>query len=130
MNTLPATIKVLCYGDSNTHGQKPDKSGRYPSNERWTGLLQDALGDSYYVIEEGLGSRTTDLDYNKKSGRNGRTYLMPCLSSHGPLDIVIIMLGSNDLKTEYGRNAPDIANALQGLIADVRQDAMWSTNTV
>lgn len=116
----------MCYGDSNTHGQKPDRSGRYPANERWTGRLQDLLGNGYYVIEEGLGSRTTDLDYEKKPGRNGKTYLMPCLASHGPLDIVVIMLGTNDLKIEYLRTAADITDALQGLIADVRQDAEWS----
>lgn len=120
MNTNPQAIKVLCYGDSNTHGQKPDKTGRYEANLRWTGLLQEILSSAYYVIEEGLGSRTTDLDYDKKPGRNGKTYLVPCLHSHNPIDIVIIMLGTNDLKIEYRRSADEIANALGGLIDDVR----------
>ncbi len=47
-------------------GQKPDKSGRYEANMRWTGVLQDILGESYYIIEEGLGSRITDLEYDCK----------------------------------------------------------------
>jgi lysophospholipase L1-like esterase len=121
MNTNPQATKILCFGDSNTWGQKPDKSGRYPANVRWTGILQDKLGSDYYVIEEGLGSRTTDLDYDRKPGRNGKLYLTPCVASHTPVEIVIIMLGTNDLKMEYGRTAEDIANAIKGLVADVRQ---------
>jgi lysophospholipase L1-like esterase len=120
MNTNPQAITVLCYGDSNTYGQKPDKTSRYEINVRWTGQLQELLGDDYRVIEEGLGSRTTDLDYDKKPGRNGKTYLAPALHSHNPLDIVIIMLGTNDLKTQYRRSAEDIATALGGLVDDVR----------
>src|SRR5476651_2205463 len=103
MTTNPNAITVLCYGDSNTWGQKPDKSGRYPADIRWTGRLQQLLGNGYYIIEEGLGSRTTDLDYDKKSGRNGKIYLIPCLESHNPIDVVVLMLGTNDLKIEFDR---------------------------
>ncbi len=120
MNTNPSAIKVLCYGDSNTWGQKPDKTGRYEVNIRWTGLLQDLLGANYYIVEEGLGSRTTDLEYNRKLGRNGKTYLVPCVASHIPVDIVTIMLGTNDLKMEYSRTAEEIATAIKGLVEDVR----------
>jgi lysophospholipase L1-like esterase len=120
MITEPDAIKVLCYGDSNTWGQKPDKTGRYTSDVRWTGLLQNLLGDTYYVVEEGLGSRTTDLDYDRKPGRNGKTYLIPCVASHTPVDIVTIMLGTNDLKMEYSRTADEIAAAIKGLVDDVR----------
>ncbi len=116
MNTSPAAKTILCYGDSNTWGQKPDKSGRYPADVRWTGLLQQALGEQYAIIEEGLSSRTTDLDYSRKPGRNGRTYLEPCLDSHMPLDLVILMLGTNDLKIEFRRSALEIARAIGGLI--------------
>lgn len=121
MNTKPNAITILCYGDSNTYGQKPDKTGRYSADMRWTGVLQQLLGDGYYVIEEGLSSRTTDLDYSKKPGRNGKLYLAPCLHSHNPIDIVIIMLGTNDLKIEFDRTAEQIADALDGLIDDVRE---------
>lgn len=120
MNTDPNAVKILCYGDSNTYGQKPDKPGRYEANVRWTGVLQELLGIGYHIVEEGLGSRTTNLDYHKKPGRNGRSYLAPCLQSHNPIDIVIMMLGTNDLKIEYRRSAEDIASALGGLIDDVR----------
>ena len=120
MNTDPNAVKILCYGDSNTYGQKPDKPVRYEANVRWTGVLQELLGNGYHIVEEGLGSRTTNLDYDKKPGRNGRSYLAPCLQSRNPIDIVIMILGANDLKIEYRRSAEDIASALGGLIDDVR----------
>jgi lysophospholipase L1-like esterase len=116
MNTNPASMSVLCFGDSNTWGQKPDKSGRYGVDVRWTGRLQKQLGEQYSVIEEGLGSRTTDLEYGKKPGRNGKTYLQPCLESHNPLDLVVLMLGTNDLKIEFHRSAQDVAEAIGGLV--------------
>ena len=129
MNTNPNAVKILCYGDSNTWGQQPDKSGRFAAHIRWPGVLQSELGNDYYVIEEGLSSRTTDLEYTKKPGRNGKTYLQPCLGSHSPLDIVIVMLGTNDLKIEFDRSAKEIANALAGLVDIIRNDAKNSTGT-
>lgn len=122
MNINPAAKTVLCYGDSNTWGQAPDKTGkRRPVNVRWTGVLQEKLGSSYAVIEEGLSSRTTNIDYIKKPGRNGRTYLEPCLDSHAPLDFVILMLGTNDLKIEFNRSAAEIAQAVHELIEIIQR---------
>jgi len=115
MNPNPSAKTVLCFGDSNTYGTKPDRSGRYEAHQRWTGILQQQLGEDYYVIEEGLGGRTTDLDHfnPQKPSRNGFEYFKACLDSHAPLDIVIIMLGTNDLKTVYDRSARDVAQALK-----------------
>ena len=121
MNTDPSAIRILCYGDSNTWGKKADGTGRFAADVRWTGQLQDTLGSGYSVIEEGLNSRTTNLDYDKKPGRNGKSYLRPCLESQSPLDIVILMLGTNDLKLVYRREAEEIAHALAGLVDDIRQ---------
>jgi lysophospholipase L1-like esterase len=128
VNTNPNAKTILCYGDSNTWGQKPDKSGRYPSDIRWTGLLQKALSDDYYVVEEGLGSRTTDLDYGRKPGRNGKAYLEPCLDSHLPIDIVILMLGTNDLKIEFYRSTHEIAQAIEGLIVTIKDETTYQRN--
>jgi lysophospholipase L1-like esterase len=118
MNLLPDAVSILCYGDSNTYGQKPDRSGRFNANERWPGVLQAALGEEFYVIEEGLGGRTTNLDHPNpnKPSRNGFTYFAACLESHSPLDIVIIMLGTNDFKTVYNRATQDITEALKQYI--------------
>jgi lysophospholipase L1-like esterase len=122
MNVNPNASVVLCYGDSNTFGQRADvKGGRWPADIRWTGVLQRELGDDYYVIEEGLPSRATDLEYSKKPGRNGKVYLSPCLGSHNPVDMVLLMLGTNDLKSAYKRSVDDIAQAVAGLVADIRQ---------
>lgn len=96
--------RVLCYGDSNTWGHVPrqdDVTLRYPEDVRWTGLLQHYVGRGVQIIEEGLNSRTTGLDDPDRPGRNGLTYLGPCLESHNPLDLVIAMLGSNDLKKKF-----------------------------
>ena len=123
MITNPNTINILCFGDSNTHGQKPDKSSRYTSDTRWTGQLQNVIGDGYNILEEGLGGRTTDIDDTKKIGKSGKLYLVPALSSHNPLNIVIIMLGTNDLKTRFKRSSKEVADAIKGLIEDVRQYA-------
>lgn len=122
MNTQTNATTILAYGDSNTYGQKPDRSGRFDASTRWTGILQAQLGDDYYVIEEGLGGRTTNLDHPNpnKPSRNGFTYFTACLDSHSPLDIVIIMLGTNDFKTSYARSAEDIAAAQQLYIEAIR----------
>lgn len=115
MNPNLSAKTVLCFGDSNTYGTKPDRSGRYGADERWTGLLQQQLGEDHYIIEEGLGGRTTDLDHYdpQKPSRNGFDYFKACIDSHTPLDVIIIMLGTNDLKTVYDRSAEDVVQALQ-----------------
>ncbi|HEX7266984.1 MAG TPA: GDSL-type esterase/lipase family protein [Streptosporangiaceae bacterium] len=125
MITNPAAHTVLCFGDSNTNGIPGDDENyvRLPAAVRWTGRLQRLLGDGYYVIEEGLNGRTTDLDYANRPGCNGRTYFGPCLQSHHPLDVVVIMLGTNDLKVEFNRSPATIAAALDCYISDVSANA-------
>jgi lysophospholipase L1-like esterase len=124
MNTNPQAKVVLCYGDSNTWGQNDEKSnaGRYARNVRWTGRLQTLLGESYYIIEEGLGGRTTNLEHYDpaKQSRNGLTYFKPCIISHSPVDLVIIMLGTNDLKLQYQKSASEIADTLKLFVDETR----------
>lgn len=114
MNTNPNAITVLCFGDSNTNGATPDKSGRFAANVRWVGQLQTILGPNYYVIEEGLGGRTTNSDHFRegKEGRNGFVYFKPALESHLPLNYLVIMLGTNDVKNIYNKSVDEIATAL------------------
>src|SRR5665811_1034806 len=76
---------------------------------RWPGVLQAELGSEYRVIEEGLSGRTTVLDNPLEPYRNGREYLLPCLQSHQPLDLVVIFLGTNDLGDRYTLPPLDIA---------------------
>ena len=116
--------RILCFGDSNTHGTPSDDPAyvRLPPDRRWTGLLQRLLGNGYDIIEEGLEWRTTDMDYEDRAGYNGRSYFVPCLLSHAPLDVVVIMLGSNDLQ-HFKRTPTAIADALDGLVDDVAATA-------
>ncbi len=103
---------VLCYGDSNTYGSIPGGGDRFPRDMRWPGVLAAQLGDDWHVIEEGLGGRTTVFDDPILPDRNGRTYLRPCLLSHQPLDLVVIFLGTNDLKARFAASAADIAGGV------------------
>lgn len=114
---------ILCYGDSNTWGYDPASGKRFPSDVRWTGVLGSALGDEYRVIEEGLNGRTTCWDDPISPGRNGLTYLAPCLESHHPLDMVMIMLGTNDLKQRFNLSASDIAESAGALAGVAEQVA-------
>jgi lysophospholipase L1-like esterase len=102
---------VLCYGDSNTWGFDPATEDRFPREVRWPGRLQTLLGAEWHVVEEGLNGRTTTLDSPLAPGKNGLTYLVPCLDSHAPLDAVVIFLGTNDLANRYGLTPTDIARA-------------------
>ena len=113
---------ILCFGDSNTYGRDPITSGRLDINVRWTGVLQRTLGEDYDVIEEGLNGRTTVWDDPVRGGikRNGSFYLLPCLESHAPIDQLIIMLGTNDLKARFAVTPYDIGESMGSLI-DIAQ---------
>ena len=101
--------RILCFGDSNTWGTIPGESARYADDVRWTGVLQNVLGDGYTVIEEGNGGRTTVHDDPVERRLSGLTYFTPCCESHSPLDLIIIMLGTNDLKIRFGEGPETIA---------------------
>jgi lysophospholipase L1-like esterase len=109
---------VLCYGDSNTYGSIPAVGGRFPRDVRWPGVLAAELGAGWHVIEEGLGGRTTIFDDPILPGRNGKTYLEPCLLSHDPVDVVVIALGTNDLKARFAASAADIARGV-AILAEI-----------
>jgi len=112
---------VLCFGDSNTHGTRPmDASGRlerFPEHERWPGILRQRLGAGWLVIEEGLPARTTVHDDPIEGAhKNGLAYLQPCLESHLPVDVVVLMLGTNDLKARFALTPADIAAGAELLL--------------
>src|SRR6185503_2144360 len=111
---------ILCYGDSNTWGYEPATKERYSRAERWTGILQRELGAEYYVVEEGLNGRTTVWDDPIEGYKNGKEQLIPCLTSHKPIDLVTIMLGTNDLKQRFSLSAYDIAEGA-GVLVNIVQ---------
>ena len=112
---------ILCYGDSNTYGYDPASGFRYPADVRWTGVLKGLLGPDYTLIEEGCNGRTTVFDDPLEGWKNGLDYLKPCLNSHKPVDIVVMMLGSNDLKDCFGASAAKIADGAGVLVQTIQE---------
>lgn len=89
---------VVLFGDSNTWGYIPGtEKQRYPRDVRWAGRVADALVGEWDVISEGLNGRTATVDRPDREGANGLPYLVPCLRSHQPVDLVVIYLGTNDI---------------------------------
>ena len=107
---------ILCFGDSNTYGLNPVDASRFPIDVRWTGVLQSELGQDYHIIEEGLCGRTISLDDNIGINKNGKTHIVTSLYSHSPIDLAIVMLGTNDLKVRFSMTARDIALSMKDLI--------------
>lgn len=114
---------ILCYGDSNVRGVIPEKTRGnlvkvYDKNKRWTGILQKLLGDSYNIIEEGMGGRTTVFDEINpgRPYRNGLKDLPLFLEAHYPIDLVIFLLGINDTKTQYNKSADAITEGMKQCI--------------
>lgn len=112
--------RILCFGDSNTYGYIPDGTGRYSEDIRWTGRLQKKLASEAVIIEEGLCGRTTVFQDELRIGRRGAELLPILLESHAPLDIVTVMLGTNDCKTVYGASAEVIGKGIEKIIGQIK----------
>ncbi len=112
--------QILCYGDSNTWGYDPVTNDRFDQNTRWTRILSKAMGDAWEIIEEGLSGRTTVWDDPIEGYKNGKDYLIPCLESHRPLDFIVLMLGTNDLKKRFNLSAFDVAEGAKVLASTVQ----------
>lgn len=108
--------RILCFGDSNTWGHNAVTGERYEEDTRWTGVLQTLLGPDYTVIEEGMRGRTTVWDDPVDNRMSGVSYLWPCLDSHAPVDLVVIMLGSNDLKIQWNVHPKSVALGVGRLV--------------
>lgn len=112
--------RILCFGDSNTYGYIPGGLGRYDEEVRWTGRLQKKVASDTVIVEEGLCGRTTVFPDALRPGRRGSELLPILLESQAPLDMVILMLGTNDCKTVYGASAAVIARGMEYLIGQVK----------
>jgi len=124
----------LCIGDSNTHGlctdpsESADHGSRYNEEERWTCLLQKALGEEYLVIEEGLSGRTCVYDDPDMDSVNLLPVLHALLNSHEPLDLLILMLGTNDAKKKFGTDAKKITKGMQILVEEAKSVPCWGAD--
>jgi lysophospholipase L1-like esterase len=115
------TKTVLCFGDSLTWGFDADGPGRHAYEDRWTSVLQAALGPEVNIIAEGLNGRTTGFDdHLADCDRNGVKNLPTVLHTHMPLDLVIIMLGTNDMKPMIAGTAHAARSGIQRLVGLTR----------
>lgn len=125
---------ILCVGDSNTHGYCADPKDcadggiRFNEDERWTCLLQKALGDEYLVTEEGLSGRTTVFVDPLHESMDALSVIYSLLKSHEVIDLLIIMLGTNDTKERFGANAAAIAVGLERLILKAKSVDCWGNS--
>jgi lysophospholipase L1-like esterase len=133
---MAADKRVMVFGDSNCWGWSPVPAivpvTRHPSDIRWTGVMAGALGPSYQVIEECLSARTaavTDSSLGLAgAGLNGLEYLPAALASHTPLDLVVIVLGTNDVKPGFGKSPLDISIDILRLAREVQKSAGIATS--
>jgi lysophospholipase L1-like esterase len=111
--------QILCYGDSNTWGADPaDDARRFEWPVRWPGVLQTELGDDWHVVEDGLGGRTTVYADPLQPLQNGKDLFVPALETHAPLDLVVLMLATNDISYAHltAADAADGAAELAHLV--------------
>ena len=112
---------LVCFGDSNTWGYVPGSDGeRFPREVRWPVRLGATLGADWEVIAEGLNGRTATFERPDSEGRNGLPYLLPCLLSHAPVDVVVIFLGTNDVNFVADDR---VARCVDRLVQIVRRSA-------
>ena len=110
-------MRILCFGDSNTWGYTPESGLRNPN--RWTKVLASLLPNDE-IIEEGLNARTLDSTEDIEPHKNGFNYLLPCLESHYEFDYLILMLGTNDLKTHFNNTPKDMLEMVKKYIKVVK----------
>lgn len=119
-------MKILCYGDSNTWGHNPLNGTRLAN--RWTKVLQSLFDKKTEVIEEGLCGRTATFMDNVKPYRHGLSMLKGILETHQPVDVVIIMLGTNDLKSCFSPDAVAISNGIKEMIHIIKNPFTYNAN--
>lgn len=122
---------IVCIGDSNTHGYCADPSDcadggiRFNEDERWTCLLQKALGPEYLVSEEGLSGRTTVFPDPLHESMDALGVLYALLKSHEFVDLLVIMLGTNDTKERFGVNPFAISLGMRRLVQKAQTTDCW-----
>ena len=125
---------IVCFGDSNTHGYCADPADcadggdRFNEDERWTCLLQKKLGEEFLVLEEGLSGRTTVFPDPLHESMAGLDVIYSTLMSHEPVDLLIIMLGTNDTKERFAANAAAIAVGMERLLLKCKSVDCWGGN--
>jgi len=118
---VSAMKTVLCYGDSLTWGYDAASQGRHALADRWPSVLQTALGVVVHVVADGLNGRTTAFDdFLAGADRNGARVLPTVLTTHAPVDVIVIMLGANDMKPWIHGNPVAAMQGMRRLVDIVR----------
>ena len=117
--------RIVCYGDSNTWGHNPQDKTRFDENTRWTKLLSKRLGNEYEIIEEGLNGRNAAFIDPIKPFRHGVSSIRMVLETHQPIDLVIVMLGTNDLKANFAPNAVAISNGIKEIVQTIQNKDIY-----
>ena len=115
--------QILVYSDSLSWGIIPSTRQRQPFNARWPGVMEielNAQGRSVRVIEDCLNGRRTVWEDPFKPGRNGLTGLAQRIEINSPLDLVILMLGTNDFQSMHPHTAGHAAQGIATLVGAVR----------
>ena len=121
-----AEKRIVCFGDSNTWGYDPETGTRYGDDIRWTGRLEKKLGGDFRIIEEGQNGRTiANPDPWEWGTKCGMEQILPIVESHMPMEALVIMLGTNDLKSKFHLPVPDIAGSLQNMLKSVRSHCKY-----
>ena len=114
---------ILCFGDSNTYGYIPGGYGRYEYGVRWTSILAEKLrNDDCRILEEGLCGRTTVFEDKSRYNRCGTSMLPAIIETHNPIDVVVVMLGTNDCKAEFSPSVEKIGNGIKKIISQVKEN--------
>ena len=132
MNTNISAKRIMVFGDSLSWGYKPgSKHQRFAADTRWPGQLQMLLGDNYDIIEENLNSRGIENGDTRpgKEGRRALDYIEAALDSHDPLDTVIVLLGTNELKHEMSMSAEQVGNSMEKLLTIIKTRRSQFQNT-
>ena len=109
--------RIVCFGDSNTWGCEPGTGARYGEDIRWPALMGRLLGEGYLVVEEGQCGRSIAIQDVWEGGtKSGMDYILPMIESHLPLDLLIIMLGTNDIKRRFGLSAREISGSMETML--------------
>ena len=128
---------ILCFGDSNTWGYDPSTQTRFSKDIRWTGVLQQLLGSKYNIIEEGLNGRTTNVNEKQDHGlgyfrpfRSAMDLLSVLIETNSPLDLIIVMLGTNDLKTNFNQSSEMIAKNMRLVCESIINNDYFQSKSV
>lgn len=111
--------RIVCFGDSNTWGYNPEDFSRYDEDTRWTALLQKKLGDGYVIVEEGQNGRTIASNTPNEGSKSAMAYIEPCLEACAPFELIIVMLGTNDVKVKFFLTAGEIADCMNRLLSRI-----------